>query len=98
MCDVVAGCTDNVNVLISDSGVLSSTWLAAYIKEAAVDALDDISAQHYSLPKGRVRLRKALAENLSESFNLGRSLDPENEVIVSAGQPTSYRSINLSQR
>ncbi|KAG0151640.1 hypothetical protein CROQUDRAFT_651076 [Cronartium quercuum f. sp. fusiforme G11] len=57
----------------------------AYIKVAASDALEDISANHYSLPKGRIRLRKAVAEHLSESFDLGRPLDAENEVVISAG-------------
>lgn len=58
---------------------------ASYIKEAASQAMEDVSANHYSLPKGRIRLRKAVAEHFSESYNLGRPLDAENEVLISAG-------------
>lgn len=49
--------------------------------------MEDVTANHYSIPKGRIRLRKALVEYLSASFNLpeGRKLDVENEVIVTAG-------------
>ncbi|KAI8879667.1 PLP-dependent transferase [Backusella circina FSU 941] len=55
----------------------------AVIQEAARKALDIVEANHYSHPRGRPRLRNALAASYSEQFN--RKLDPETEILVTAG-------------
>ena len=57
----------------------------AYVREAAAQALESVETNHYSLPKGRTRLRNALADFFSESFALGRKLDAETEIVVTAG-------------
>ncbi|CAM0142834.1 arylformamidase [Umbelopsis sp. WA50703] len=54
-----------------------------FVQEAANEAISDVAANQYSHPKGRPRLRKALADSYSPLF--GRELDPENEIIVTAG-------------
>lgn len=45
------------------------------------------SCSHYSIPRGRARLRNALASYMSPSFNLpdGRQLDPNTEILVTSG-------------
>ena len=55
------------------------TW----VREAAEEALKVVAANHYSHPKGRIRLRQALKKYYDPSFN--RSLDVENEIIVTSG-------------
>jgi kynurenine aminotransferase len=54
-----------------------------YVRKAATEALETIETNHYSLPKGRTRLRNALAKWFSPSF--GRELNPETEIVVTAG-------------
>ncbi|KAM0787952.1 hypothetical protein ACM66B_006156 [Microbotryomycetes sp. NB124-2] len=51
------------------------------------EALQGVMENHYSLPRGRIALREALSDYLSESFNLpgGRKLDPNTEITVTAG-------------
>ena len=58
-----------------------------FISEAAQKVIEQIDVNHYAVSRGRVRLRNALAESLSASFNLdgGRKLDPNSEIFVSAG-------------
>lgn len=56
-----------------------------FLKDAAKNAFDDVSANHYSIPKGRVNLRKAISNHYSDSFHLNRPLDYENEIIISSG-------------
>lgn len=58
-----------------------------FIQDAAKDALEAVDTNHYSIPRGRARLRNALSDLLSPSFNLpeGRKLDPASEVLVTAG-------------
>ncbi|KAH8915668.1 PLP-dependent transferase [Atractiella rhizophila] len=59
-------------------------WLPPpFVREKAKEALEVVEANHYSHPMGRIRLRKALAEYLSESF--GRRLDETKEILVTAG-------------
>ncbi|PLW34057.1 hypothetical protein PCASD_14488 [Puccinia coronata f. sp. avenae] len=48
-------------------------YISDFMKEAAKKSIDEISANHYSIPKGRVNLRKAISEHYSESFHLGRA-------------------------
>ncbi|KAG8747495.1 hypothetical protein FRC10_000631 [Ceratobasidium sp. 414] len=58
-----------------------------WIKEAADTALATVAANHYSHPKGRIRLREALRAHYSPEFpNLGRELDVETEILVTSGQ------------
>lgn len=57
-----------------------------WIKEAADTALATVAANHYSHPKGRMRLREAIRDHYSAEFpNLGRPLDVENEILVTSG-------------
>ncbi|POW00248.1 hypothetical protein PSHT_13125 [Puccinia striiformis] len=56
-----------------------------FMKQAAKDSIDEISANHYSIPKGRVNLRKAISKHYSESFGLDRPLDFDSEVVISSG-------------
>ncbi|KAG9031221.1 hypothetical protein FRB95_003060 [Tulasnella sp. JGI-2019a] len=57
-----------------------------WVKEAAAEALNQTVANHYSHPKGRIRLREAIREFYSPLFpGLGRPLDVENEILVSSG-------------
>ncbi|OAV86915.1 hypothetical protein PTTG_09745 [Puccinia triticina 1-1 BBBD Race 1] len=56
-----------------------------FMKEAAKNSIDEIAANHYSIPKGRVNLRKAISKHYSESFKLNRDLDFESEVVISPG-------------
>lgn len=53
--------------------------LKIYSKDRAHDARID------SLPKGRIALRKELSKEYSDSFHLGRPLDVEKEIVVTAG-------------
>ncbi|KAI9482646.1 MAG: pyridoxal phosphate-dependent transferase [Benjaminiella poitrasii] len=53
------------------------------VQEAAKEALDTVEANQYSHPRGRPRLRNALAASYSKDFN--RTLDPESEILVTAG-------------
>lgn len=54
-----------------------------WAREAAEQALRSVEGNHYSPPKGRLRLRKALKEFYSPQF--GRELDPELEIVVTSG-------------
>lgn len=55
------------------------TW----IREAAEEALQTVPANHYSHPKGRIRLREAIKNHYERDFS--RSLDVETEILVSSG-------------
>lgn len=54
-----------------------------WVKEAADAALNTVPANHYSHPKGRIRLREAIRDHYSKDFD--RVLDVENEILVSSG-------------
>jgi len=60
---------------------------------AAETALDDVASNHYSLPKGRIALRKALSKHYSPSFGRGRDLDPEREVAIFSGANVAILSV-----
>ena len=68
-----------------------------FISEAAQKVIEQIDVNHYAVSRGRVRLRNALAESLSASFNLdgGRKLDPNSEIFVSAGANGGERCFEL---
>lgn len=54
-----------------------------WITKAAQNALNLIAPNHYSHPRGRIRLREAIKQHYSPSF--GRQLDPETEILVTSG-------------
>ena len=59
----------------------------AFLRDAAKVALDQTGTNHYAIPKGLKRLRVAISKHYSASYELpgGRDLDPETEVLVTAG-------------
>jgi len=66
-----------------------------WVKEAADEAIATTAGNHYSHPKGRPRLRKAIADFYSPQFtNLnGRKLDWETEVLVTSGANMGMYSV-----
>lgn len=57
-----------------------------WVRDAATEALNNVASNHYSHPKGRIRLREAIRDYYSPQFpHLGRPLDVENEILVSSG-------------
>jgi kynurenine aminotransferase len=54
-----------------------------WITKAAEEALNTVAPNHYSHPRGRIRLREAINQHYSPSF--GRELDPETEILVTSG-------------
>jgi len=65
------------------------TW----VTDAANAALKTVLPNHYSHPKGRIRLRNAIKAFYEGSFN--RSLDVETEILVTSGAnqgPSSFIS------
>lgn len=57
-----------------------------WVKQAADVALATVAANHYSHPKGRMRLREAIRAHYSPEFTcLGRELDVESEILVTSG-------------
>ncbi|KAI9306093.1 pyridoxal phosphate-dependent transferase [Cunninghamella echinulata] len=53
------------------------------VQNAAKEAIDIVEANQYSHPRGRPRLRNALAASYNSEF--GRQLNPETEILVTAG-------------
>ncbi|KZT60222.1 PLP-dependent transferase [Calocera cornea HHB12733] len=65
-----------------------------WVKEAADEAIASTVGNHYSHPKGRIRLRKAISDYYSDQFtNLGRKLDPETEILVTSGANMGMYSV-----
>lgn len=54
-----------------------------WVRDAAEEALATTQANHYSHPKGRIRLREAIKKVYSPLLN--RELDVENEIQVTSG-------------
>ncbi|KAF8309547.1 hypothetical protein DL93DRAFT_2085435 [Clavulina sp. PMI_390] len=54
-----------------------------YVRKAAAAAIENVETNHYSVTKGRQRLRNALSKWFSPSF--GREIDPNTEIVVTAG-------------
>lgn len=54
-----------------------------WVTDAANAALQATPSNHYSHPKGRIRLRQAIKAFYEKSFN--RSLDVESEILVTSG-------------
>ncbi|GAA5868260.1 hypothetical protein JCM8547_002297 [Rhodosporidiobolus lusitaniae] len=57
----------------------------SFIQDAHTEALQAVGPNHYQLARGNARLRQALSKYLSPQFGLGRELDPNTEVQVTAG-------------
>jgi kynurenine aminotransferase len=55
----------------------------SWVTDAANEALKQTLPNHYSHPKGRIRLRQAIKNFYEASFN--RSLDVETEILVTSG-------------
>lgn len=51
-------------------------------------------ASLYSHPKGRIRLRQAIAASYGKELN--RELDPETEILVSAGANEGNQHIHIT--
>ncbi|KAI0774395.1 PLP-dependent transferase [Fomes fomentarius] len=62
-----------------------------WIKTAAEDALNSVATNHYSHPKGRIRLREALKTHYEAE--LGRELDVEKEILVTSGANEGQYSV-----
>ena len=54
-----------------------------WVKEAANQALEVTAVNHYSHPKGRIRLREAIKKRYDKI--LQRNLDVESEILVTSG-------------
>lgn len=54
-----------------------------WVKAAAEEALNSVATNHYSHPKGRLRLREAIKAHYEPDF--GRTLNPETEILVTSG-------------
>lgn len=54
-----------------------------WVTKAAEEALQSVTSNHYSHPRGRIRLREALKEFYSPL--LQRDLDVESEILVTSG-------------
>jgi kynurenine aminotransferase len=62
----------------------------AYIRQAAKDALDQIPTNQYSPTRGRPRLKTAIAKAYSPL--LQRTLNPDTEVLITAGANEGFYS------
>lgn len=54
-----------------------------WVQKAADDALATVPGNHYSHPKGRIRLREAIRDFYSADFK--RTLNVDTEIIVTSG-------------
>jgi kynurenine aminotransferase len=54
-----------------------------WIRKAADEALGLVAPNHYSHPRGRIRLRQAIKDFYGNQFN--RDLDVESEILVTSG-------------
>ncbi|TDL29711.1 PLP-dependent transferase [Rickenella mellea] len=62
-----------------------------WVKDAAEEALQTVAANHYSHPKGRLRLREAISNFYSPAF--GKNLDVESEILVTSGANEGQYSV-----
>jgi len=54
-----------------------------WVTEAAEEALNSVATNHYSHPKGRIRLREAIKKVYGPQ--LQRDLNVETEILVTSG-------------
>ncbi|KAJ7368154.1 PLP-dependent transferase [Mycena albidolilacea] len=62
-----------------------------WVAEAANTAIQGVAENHYSHPKGRLRLRQAIKAHYSPEFN--RDLDVETEILVTSGANEGMYSV-----
>ncbi|KAJ7507671.1 pyridoxal phosphate-dependent transferase [Mycena galericulata] len=62
-----------------------------WVTEAANEALQGVAQNHYSHPKGRMRLRQAIKNHYGPQFN--RDLDLESEILVTSGANEGQYSV-----
>ncbi|KAL1709204.1 pyridoxal phosphate-dependent transferase [Schizophyllum commune] len=62
-----------------------------WVTEQAEKALHTVAANHYSHPKGRIRLRQAIKDVYSPLFN--RELDVEQNILVTSGANEGQYSV-----
>ncbi|THV08679.1 PLP-dependent transferase [Dendrothele bispora CBS 962.96] len=62
-----------------------------WVTEAAEEALNSVAANHYSHPKGRMRLRQAIKKVYGPQLN--RDLDVESEILVTSGANEGQYSV-----
>ncbi|KAJ3721183.1 pyridoxal phosphate-dependent transferase [Lentinula raphanica] len=62
-----------------------------WVKKAAEEALETVAANHYSHPKGRMRLRQAIKKVYDPQ--LRRDLDVEREILVTSGANEGQYSV-----
>ncbi len=65
-----------------------------WVTKAAEDALQTQSSNHYSHPKGRIRLREAIKAFYKPKLN--RDLDIESEILVTSGANEGSLSLRLA--
>jgi kynurenine aminotransferase len=65
-----------------------------WVTEAAEVALRDVAPNHYSHPRGRIRLREAIKSFYAPQFN--RELDVESEILVTSGANEGLHSTKTS--
>ncbi|KAI0939718.1 hypothetical protein AcV5_001042 [Taiwanofungus camphoratus] len=63
----------------------------AWVKEAGEEALNAVASNHYSHPKGRMRLREAIKNYYGPKFD--RELDVESEILVTSGANEGQYSV-----
>lgn len=61
-----------------------------WVTDAANEALAAVAPNHYSHPKGRIRLREAIKKFYGPQF--GRELDVESEILVTSGANEGMQS------
>ncbi|OCH89299.1 PLP-dependent transferase [Obba rivulosa] len=62
-----------------------------WIREAAEEALNQVGTNHYSHPKGRLRLRQAIKDFYGPQ--LGKDLDVESEILITSGANEGIYSV-----
>lgn len=62
-----------------------------WVTEAAGDALAEVAPNHYSHPRGRIRLREALKKFYDPLLN--RNMDVESEILVTSGANEGQYSV-----
>ncbi|KAF8914048.1 pyridoxal phosphate-dependent transferase [Gymnopilus junonius] len=62
-----------------------------WVTDAAEEALNTVAPNHYSHPRGRIRLREAIKAFYGPQFN--RELDVESEILVTSGANEGQYSV-----
>ncbi|EPX70710.1 aminotransferase class I and II [Schizosaccharomyces octosporus yFS286] len=62
-----------------------------FVLDAAKKCIDDVSCNQYSHTRGRISLRNALSKAYSPLFN--RKLNPDTEIVVTAGANEGFYSV-----